>query len=316
MAIGTQGSADSAQTYLRDVRDESEGEDKQARKKLWRSRGSLSKDSKLTTNGSSSSSSHSKQYAKMGLLMDSPNQHATPSPQWPQVASDSIQVMSEEVGGFQVVRLEKEGDVQASPPISVKSESLGSLGEQEGPASSPDSGYGNTPDNPGGEEHLAGRARSGAVMGSQRGREDTQDSACGMMETSPRNSVNPHPHLHHSTSLPPVPRTARTGQGGIPHRTTSSAGTLRTVGQSSAENRGQVRASLIPTATGDSMLNRHQQPLDSYTPSYPPSQRHSSTLPLASSPTTVRRHRFRTTSTKQQYFTKSSGQAISAGQTV
>ncbi len=301
MATATQGNvnADSAQTLLKDVRNESDSERQSRKGKFqWKSRGSVSKDS----NSSSSSSSHRKQYAKMGLLMDSPTKHAMPSAQWPRVTSDSMQVgmVSEDVGGgFEVVRLEGEGDVQASPPISVKSESVGSAADQEGPASSPDSGYGNTPDNPG--DHLAGRTRSGAIMESKRAREDTQDSACGM-EPSPRNSASPHPHLHHSASLPP---TATLSTAGGPHRTTPTAAQLRSVGESTAGERERggerVLASLMPTTTG-AVTERHQLPQDNHVT---PSSLYASTLPHSSSPNT-RRRRFRTSLHKQQ-FSRSSG---------
>lgn len=145
--------------------------------------------------GSVSGSVNSKHYAKMGLVMDSLPKQTTP-------LRISVDVSGSVVyeGGYEVVGLE--GDVQASPPISMQSESLGSGGE--GPASSPDSGYGNTPDNP---DHLAkvrtsslghGRGRSGAINGCERVREGTQDSACSM-EPSPMEDPSPllipHPHL-------------------------------------------------------------------------------------------------------------------------
>lgn len=199
----TLGSADSAQSLLRDMHNESEGDRSGSKRGVfqWRSsRGSVSREGR------------SNRYVKMGILMDSPTKVITPTLQWP---SESVDKSGDGVvcegmdGEYEVLRLE--GDLQASPPISVKSEALHESGG-EGPTSSPDSGYGNTPDNPGPGaregEHLAGvrtasmglgpaRQRSGAINGSKRSREDTQDSACACsMATSPRSE----PALSSTTS--------------------------------------------------------------------------------------------------------------------
>ena len=155
--------------------------------------------------GRTSGSVHGKHYAKMGLVMDSPTKQATPT-------TGRISSQSVDIGGgvasedFEVVQLESGGgggedSAQASPPISVKNEPL--KAEGEGPTSSPDSGYGNTPDNPVGDNHLSrttpsmlegGRARSGAINGSKRLREDTQEGVFGMDPPST-------PSFHPSTPL-------------------------------------------------------------------------------------------------------------------
>lgn len=213
---------DSAQSLLRDMRNES-GSDKGGGSKKgvfqWKRNREGRQGSSRETRTSSSSSEvgearsnsthYGKHYARMGLLMDSPTKETTPTPTWTRVASNSVDVLSRGVTSdsvFEVVRLGGENDMQASPPISVKSESLqgGGIRGEEGPTSSPDSGYGNTPDNPGGagvgsgpgeEERLSGtraasigpaRARSGAI--NENKRSDTQDSAYG---TEPSRGTTP-----------------------------------------------------------------------------------------------------------------------------
>ncbi len=260
-------SHDSAQSLLRGVSESEKGSGSKRGVFQWRSRGSGSQ------SGRSSDSIHGKHYAKMGIVMDSPametktgqvmDTETTPS-HCVRVTSESIACGDDD---YEVVRLEAG---KASPPISVKSESLGS--QQEGPTSSPDSGYGNTPDNPGGcggsraggsgntpdnpggsgntpdnpvgygnstgsfgntpdnsggygntpdnpgghghtpdcADHLARssqgqRSRSGAINGSERLREDTQDSACSM---EPNLSL--HQPIQHSPTPYPIPSSSTT----------------------------------------------------------------------------------------------------------
>ena len=317
---------DSAQSLLRDVQSESEGERGSGFRK-WKLRIS-GKEGRTLNNGSthqgsevrtSSSSHRGKHYAKMGLLMDSPTKQTPPTitgtaPPWGRVPSDSVDmlsgggVVSEVVGGaYEVVQ----GQVQASPPISVKSESLqGSVGDGEVPTSSPDSGYGNTPDNPtggpggvvgglgGGEdEQVLGsgvrplpslgptRGRSGAINESKRS--DTQDSAY---------STEPSP-----------------GTGGEPpDRTTPTLGMAMTKDGSVSQDSGRVSTSLS-SASGSRELERQFQgaggkllskshTMDPLPSSLSPS---SSSRPQQQSSPQPRRHRIRSTSNKR--LSKSTG---------
>lgn len=184
----------SAQALLRDVQHNSLLSERAAAPKRGvfqlKSRGSGSAGG--GAHSKMSSSVHGKHYAKMGLVMDSPTKQATPTSS--RISSQSVDIMGGGVAceGFEVVQLESGGgggedSAQASPPISVKNEPLKTEGE--GPTSSPDSGYGNTPDTPAGDDHLnratpstleGGRARSGAINGSKRLREDTQEGIFGM----------------------------------------------------------------------------------------------------------------------------------------
>lgn len=149
-------------------------------------RGVFQRKSKMGRGGGEGSISNSKHYAKMGLVMDSPTKG---TPQWPQMMPThkavsvggvdtrrSVSVQADEVGGVAL---------QPSPPICVKlelvennrrnvTEERDEMEEGEAVMSSPDSGYGNTPDQPLGSEHLGrvqpipmppGRTRSGAIRG-------------------------------------------------------------------------------------------------------------------------------------------------------
>lgn len=146
-------SASSAKSLLRDVHTESEAE-RGSKKSVFARNKSL--------RGTTKEPGQSRHYAKMGLLMESPTKHP-PAARGASGVSSSRGVVNEDVvgGDYEVVTLEGE-EVQASPPISVQSgECLEtghradvSTGVGEGHTSSPDSGYGNTPDNPGGEAPL------------------------------------------------------------------------------------------------------------------------------------------------------------------
>ena len=214
----------SAQLLLRDVRNESEGEKGGGAKRslFRRGRGSSGREGKVRTSESLSDvrevrSSYGKQYAKMGLLMDSPTKETTPP--WTHVTSGNMEIMSRSntcseitsrgserstysergtgsEGDFEVVQFTAEADIQSSPPITVRCEPQPSnlIGQDEVPTSSPDSGYGNTPDNPTGQGVEPGeevdigptRARSGAI--NENKRSDTQDSAYG---TGPSRGTTP-----------------------------------------------------------------------------------------------------------------------------
>lgn len=301
--------ADSAQSLLRDVHNESESEKGSVSKRgvfqwrSWSSGGSR-------TSGSSSGSLYGKHYAKMGLVMDSPTKQ-TPPTHWPRVASDSVDIsggMLGDDGGFEVVHMEGE-DVQASPPITVNSDAL--VAQGEGPTSSPDSGYGNTPDNPGGEDdHLTkgvgtlppgGRARSGAINDSSRLREDSQD---GVFRMDPSPSIRPGSHLttshtHHNRASP-IP--------GVSPGVNSAHGTPPTSLQlAGTNNRGSLQDSALVSAssssTGDSKEMERSR-LSSHT--------HTSSMSSSRQPRTAntyhgRRFRVRTSSSKQTNFSKSTG---------
>ena len=101
-------------------------------------------------------SSYGKQYAKMGLLMDSPTKETTPP--WTHVTSGNMEIMSRSntcseitsrgserstysergtgsEGDFEVVQFTAEADIQSSPPITVRCEPQPSnlIGQDEVP---------------------------------------------------------------------------------------------------------------------------------------------------------------------------------------
>ena len=299
-----QANADSAQSLLRDVHNESESGRGSGSKKgvfQWRSRSSGGS----RTSGSSSGSLHGKHYAKMGLVMDSPTKQ-TPPPQWPRVESESVDISGGALGddgGFEVVHLEGE-DVQASPPITVNSDPL--VGQGEGPTSSPDSGYGNTPDNPGGEEdHLArslatgGRARSGAINDSGRLRDDSQDGVF-RMDPSPGSRPGSHlttSHTHHDR-LSPMPGVSP--GAGPAHGTPPTSLQLASMG--SLQDSALV--SVSSSSTGDSKEMERDRLSNHIQASSQASSRQTRT---ANTYHGSRRFRGRASSSKQNQFSKSTG---------
>lgn len=283
-----------------------------------RSRGGAAKD------GKPSGSTHKKHYAKMGLVFESPTKETTP-PHALRVVSESVDVGVE----YEVVRVEGGGDVEASPPISVKSESVGSGGE--GPTSSPDSGYGNTPDNPGGEDNLAGGRtssnvlrpgpgrRPGASNETKRVREGTQDSAYGMdpsseygnepgsyPTTSPRHLAGQYAGLEVGEG-PPHRTTPTTVSGNLSVTNSNSKEILERqemIGQMQSSSRLPSVSSLPPHSSLPHTSFPHAMSvpvLSSLPRGMPPPH---SSLPHSASPPSKRR-RGRTTSNKQ--FSKSTG---------
>lgn len=308
-APGTpQENADSAQSLLRDVHNESEkGSGSKRSVFQWRSRSSGGS----RASGSSSGSVHGKHYAKMGLVMDSPTKQSSLS-RSPRVTSDSMDILggvSGEDGEYEVVQLEGEGGgVQASPPITVNSEPMANQGE--GPTSSPDSGYGNTPDNPGGEEdHLTrvgpsslvpGRARSGAISDDKRLREDTQDCVFGMDPSLGSD------HTHHNRTSP-TPCVSPVPGVGPANNTTPTSLQL-----ASMDSRGSLQDSALVSAssssTGDSKEVERERPFDTSLQSLP-----RQTSPQSSSRkanTYHKRLRVRTSSSKHQQLSKSTGNNV------
>ena len=202
--------SDSAQSLLRDVHNESEMERNGRSKRKNRSIGPLGggagKDVKLIHR------TNSKHYARMGLIIDSPTkENRDIFSQGPRITSKDVSVSggvtSDGVGGnFEVLAVDSEGGcVQSSPPISMKSESLGgSGGDGDEPASSPDSGYGNTPDNPGKDDHhivlqtssITARTRARAIIG-----DSTQYSAYSI-DSSPNINGHPFSKLTSASSVP------------------------------------------------------------------------------------------------------------------
>lgn len=310
-----QENANSAQSLLRDVQNESEYESRGNGSKRgvfqWRSRGSAGSKGSLSSSGSL----HGKHYAKMGLVMDSPTKQATLCPRG--VASESVDISGGEAGedgDFEVVRLE--GDIRSSPPISVKSESTET--QREPPTSSPDSGYGNTPDNPGGEDHLTkvgahplgpGRARSGAINNSKRLLEETQETGMFGMDPSPGNNPANHTHNRMSPthSVSPVP-------GAVPSlRTTPTNSHLASVDGGSSQDSVLVSASLSSAGDSREVEGDIQQQVATQVPVSCGSQsfpRHQSVIsqPSRSASTYLKKRRGRTSSSKQ--LSKSTGVSL------
>ena len=155
--------ADSAQSLLRDV----------CEADIAEKEGPIRRGGPFQRKSRTSEGSQSKQYAKMGLVMDSP----TKSSCHPQTLSNHVTVcaVKGDAGGGNAL--------QASPPMHVQDEPVQNntvhVREEEegdGVLSSPDSGYGNTSDQPVASEHLLKvqplhlpvcRPRSGAIRGSQ-----------------------------------------------------------------------------------------------------------------------------------------------------
>lgn len=307
--------SDSAQSLLRDVQTESENERSGGRRGVFgrRSRGSGSKEGAgrevRISGGSEVRDPRSKHYAKMGLVMGSPTKQVMSH--WPRPTSSSVDiskgVANEDVAG-EVLRKGSGGsDIQSSPPISVKNESLPDSfpGEREVPTSSPDSGYGNTPDNPGGPPAGVGagqgeeptgslllgppRARSGAINQNQRS--DTQDSAYG---TEPSRGTTP------TTSL------LLPAADGLSH---DSGRVSTSLSSDSREMERQLQQGLMTRTHSQAMSPPSSLPATSTTS---PSSGTRQPIRTQTSPHT-RRRRFRTTSSNRS-LSKSTGMGWQGGQ--
>ena len=295
--------AGSAHSLLKGVQDES-----QVGKEGGSKRGSV-----FQRRSKGSRKEGNKQYLKRGLLMDSPTKEQATF--IPRVVSSSMDVSSSSTHSdgigenYEVVGMESEGGgVQASPPISVKSESLGSGGD--GPTSSPDSGYGNTPDNPGpggGEGHLTEvqqsslpRARSGAIDESSL-RADTQDSMYSMVVSSSlKNGVGPNLTPQQTTRSRQIYATQ------VPISSSSfGPPNTRTTANTRVSQDSSLPSNLSSVGSPKELDNELEQ--RSYSHMHPPQP---PTVPPSlptSSNSQVKRKRFRTTSSKH-HFSKSSGE--------
>jgi len=226
-------------------------------------------------------------------------------------------------GDYEVLRMEAE----SSPPISVKNEPLQENAGEE-LTSSPDSGYGNTPDNPGpgtGEEHLrkigstpAGMARlhSDAVNGGVRVREDTQDSACSLA-ISPQAESAPQlatlgSNADQNRLLSPSPVSSEAAQNLLPmaaHLSGNGRGHSRTYQDGepagdSKEGDGVLRERVLNHVHPPSQSVTHPATANA-TMVVPPSTLVSSTSAAGS-----RRLRGRTSLSKGKHFSKSVGMQV------